>query len=336
MTEAADQERFEQAAQLRDALKTIETLRTRQQKMASPEFGDRDAFGLKLGPAGAVVQVFQMRRGRVVERTELVTDPVALGSLDDVSPDREDGAGEPARENEAVLTPSEAGLPGLTECDVLQAAVQQFYTDHAAPPEIHVPVPFPAADAELLENWLSERSERRVRIMVPRRGEKRGLLDLASRNAEVAYQARFNENVAANYDALETLRAVLALPSLPRRIECFDISTIQGSETVASMVVCEDGRMKKGEYRKFKIRGSRLAGSRVAVGVGDREQSGVESARLESCAGRRTQDVPAIAPTRTRDREPRTADPGRLRLHARGRHAPVSQAARERRAVSRT
>ena len=268
MTEAAGQERFEQAAQLRDALKTIETLRTRQQKMASPEFGDRDAFGLKLGPAGAVVQVFQMRRGRVVERTELVTDPVALGSLDDVSPDREDGAGEPARENEAVPTPSEAGLPGLTECDVLQAAVQQFYTEHAAPPEIHVPVPFPAADAELLENWLSERSERRVRIMVPRRGEKRGLLDLASRNAEVAYQARFNENVAANYDALETLRAVLALPSLPRRIECFDISTIQGSETVASMVVCEDGRMKKGEYRKFRIRGSGLGarGSGEAAG----------------------------------------------------------------------
>src|SRR5918993_938260 len=79
ITEAAGQERFEQAAQLRDALKTIETLRTRQQKMASPEFGDRDAFGLKLGPAGAVVQVFQMRRGRVVERTELVTDPGVLG-----------------------------------------------------------------------------------------------------------------------------------------------------------------------------------------------------------------------------------------------------------------
>jgi excinuclease ABC subunit C len=74
----------------------------------------------------------------------------------------------------------------------------------------------------------------------------------------VAYQARFNENVAAHYDALETLRAVLALPSVPRRIECFDISTIQGSETVASMVVCEDGRMKRSEYRKFRIRGLRL------------------------------------------------------------------------------
>ena len=259
MTEAAGQERFEQAAQLRDALKTIETLRTRQQKMASPEFGDRDAFGLKLGPAGAVVQVFQMRRGRVVERTELVTDPLALGGLDAVADAVEGSPGGLQSDDEAAPAQLEGGLPGLTECDVLQAAVQQFYTEHPAPPEIHVPVPFPDADAELLENWLSERSGRRVRIMVPRRGEKRGLLDLASRNAEVAYQARFNENVAANYDALETLRAVLALPSLPRRIECFDISTIQGSETVASMVVCEDGRMKKGEYRKFRIRGPRTA-----------------------------------------------------------------------------
>jgi excinuclease ABC subunit C len=276
MTEAAGQERFEQAAQLRDALKTIETLRTRQQKMASPEFGDRDAFGLKLGPAGAVVQVFQMRRGRVVERTELVTDPLALGSLDAVA-DAEHSPS-PQRVDDVSAGQLEGGLPGLTECDVVQAAVQQFYTEHPAPPEIHVPVPFPAADAELLENWLSERSERRVRIMVPRRGEKRGLLDLASRNAEVAYQARFNENVAANYDALETLRAVLALPSLPRRIECFDISTIQGSETVASMVVCEDGRMKKGEYRKFRIRGSGLGarGSAESVVVRGNTPAGPE------------------------------------------------------------
>ena len=93
---------------------------------------------------------------------------------------------------------------------------------------------------------------------MPKRGEKRGLLDLAARNAQVAYQTRFNETVAAHYDALETLRLVLGLSSIPRRIECFDISTIQGSETVASMVVCEDGRMKRSEYRKFKIRGRAL------------------------------------------------------------------------------
>jgi excinuclease ABC subunit C len=247
MSQAAAVERFEQAAQLRDAIRTIETLRTRQQKMASPELGDRDAFGLKVGPAGAVVQIFQMRGGKVVERTELVTE---------------------LRDAEGT-----AGLPdhptSSLECDILQAALQQFYAERTAAPEVHVPIPFPAADAELLEGWLSGEAKRRVRLLVPKRGEKRGLLELASRNAQVAYQARFNENVAANYDALETLRAVLALPAVPRRIECFDISTIQGSETVASMVVCEDGRMKRSEYRKFRIRGSLLASGRRRLAESD-------------------------------------------------------------------
>jgi excinuclease ABC subunit C len=234
MSDAATAERYEQAAQVRDAIRTIETLRTRQQKMASVGMGDRDAFGLKIGPAGAVVQVFQMRGGKVVERIELVTDA-------------ERPAGDAA---------------DLTECDVLQAALQQFYAERVAAPEVHIPVAFPEADAELLERWLSGEAGRRVRLVVPMRGEKRGLLDLVARNAQVAYQARFNENVAAHYDALETLRSVLALSAVPRRIECFDISTIQGSETVASMVVCEDGRMKRSEYRKFRIRGApALSGS---------------------------------------------------------------------------
>src|SRR4029453_10223996 len=130
----------------------------------------------------------------------------------------------------------------------------------------HLPIAFNDSDTEMLEGWLSTQAERRVRFVVPRRGEKRGLLDLAARNAEVAYQARFNENVAAHYDALETLRSVLALPSVPRRIECFDISTIQGAETVASMVVCEDGRMKRSEYRKFRIRGTALGVRRSVFG----------------------------------------------------------------------
>ncbi|MBA3295895.1 MAG: excinuclease ABC subunit UvrC [Acidobacteria bacterium] len=223
MAEAASEERFEQAAQLRDAARTVETLATRQQKMSRVEIGDRDAFGIKAGPSGAVVQVFEVRGGRVVERVELVTES--------------------------------ADPSNVAESDILQAALQQFYAERVAPPEIDMPVAFSDSDAEMLEGWLSAGAGRRVRLCVPKRGEKRGLLDLAARNAAVGYQARFNENVAANYDALETLRAVLSLPSLPRRIECFDISTIQGSETVASMVVCEDGRMKRSEYRKFKIRG---------------------------------------------------------------------------------
>jgi excinuclease ABC subunit C len=264
MADAAAGERFEQAAQLRDAIRTIETLRTRQQKMAGPELGDRDAFGLKVGPAGAVVQVFQMRRGRVVERVELVTDAGLLA-------DGGEPGGGPAPTAPPVIPGGDEG----TECAILQAALQQFYADRVAPPEIHLPVPLPAADAELIEGWLGAGAGRRVRLVVPRRGEKRGLLDLASRNAQLAYQARFNENVAAHYDALETLRAALALPALPRRIECFDISTIQGSETVASMVVCEDGRMKRSEYRKFRIRGrGESAGHRSAADEGRRLRQG--------------------------------------------------------------
>jgi excinuclease ABC subunit C len=233
MAEAAAEERFEQAAQLRDAIRVIETLRTRQQKMASVELGDRDAFGLKIGPAGAVVQIFQVRGGKVVERVELVTDANALDAA--------------VPETRRIAS---------TEAEVLQAGLQQFYEDRVAPPEVHLPVAFTVADIEMLEGWLTAQAGRRVRLVVPKRGEKRGLLELAARNAELAYQQRFNENVAAHYDALETLRAVLSLPAVPRRIECFDISTIQGSETVASMVVCEDGRMKRSEYRKYRIRGS--------------------------------------------------------------------------------
>jgi excinuclease ABC subunit C len=256
MQEAAEAERFEQAAQLRDALRTIETVGTRQQKMASAEFGDRDVVGLKVGTAGASVQIFQVRHGRVVERVQLISEserggpPSLVASADQLRRGLAEARGDNAG--------AEAEGPASRENEVLQAAVQQFYEDRVPPPEVHVPLALPETDASTLEDWLSSRADRRVRLVVPKRGEKRGLLDLAARNAEVAYQQRFNENTAAHYDALETLRAVLSLPAVPRRIECFDISTIQGSETVASMVVCEDGRMRKGEYRKFRIRGPGL------------------------------------------------------------------------------
>jgi excinuclease ABC subunit C len=227
MQKAAADERFEEAAQLRDAMRTVQTLHDRQQKMASAELGHRDVFGLKLGPAGAVIQVFQVRSGRVVERIELGTDRAIPGS------------GEGA------------------EAEVLEAAIQQFYELRGPAPEIHVSID--PADREALEAWLSARTGRRVRIVVPLRGAKRGLVDLAARNANLAYQTRFNQVIAAQYDALEMLQHVLTLPALPRRIECFDVSTIQGSETVASMVVCEDGRMRRADYRKFRIRGERSA-----------------------------------------------------------------------------
>src|SRR5437899_1411868 len=120
MLDAFAGERFEEAAQMRDAMRTVQTLQDRQQKMATAELGHRDVFGLKLGPAGAVIQVFQVRSGRVVERVELGTEEAIAGSL---------------------------------EGEVLEAAVQQFYELRPAPPEIHVPSE--PADREALESWLS-------------------------------------------------------------------------------------------------------------------------------------------------------------------------------------
>ncbi|MEW5981166.1 MAG: excinuclease ABC subunit UvrC [Acidobacteriota bacterium] len=229
MRAAAAEERFEQAAHLRDAARTLRTLRDRQQKMATVRLGDRDAFGVKIGPSGSVIQVFQMRGGRVVERVDLVDDDAGTGPQPlDAQPD---------------------------EAEVLQAALQQFYEDREIPPEIHVAVALP--DANLLEEWLSARAGRRVEIAVPRHQARRGLIELATRNAAIAYQTRFSGGAVANYEALDMLRLILALPRFPRRIECFDVSTLQGTDTVASMVVCEDGRMKKGEYRKYRVRGDR-------------------------------------------------------------------------------
>ncbi|MEQ1896101.1 MAG: excinuclease ABC subunit UvrC [Vicinamibacterales bacterium] len=218
MAEAAGAERFEQAAQLRDAMRTVEALRDRQQKLATAQLGDRDVFGLKRGPSGVVVLVFLMRGGRVVERIELASNAEAA----------------PA-----------------TDRDALEAALQQFYEDRVPPPEIHVPEA--VEDQEAVEEWLSGLEGRRIRLVVPQRGDKRALVDLAIRNAELSYRTRFNDTTASHFEALETIRTALALPAVPRRIECFDISTIQGSDTVASMVVCEDGRMKKADYRKFRI-----------------------------------------------------------------------------------
>ena len=223
MLEASARERFEEAAQLRDAMRTVQTLQQRHQKMASAELGDRDVFGVKLGARGAVVQVFLVRGGRVIERIEFIWEAQAAGE---------------------------------SEAAVIEAAIQQFYADQDPPPEIHVPV-LPG-EHQLLEEWLGQQAERKVRIVTPRRGDKKSMIELAQRNAALTYRTRFDTEATANYDALEVLQQVLRLPKLPRRIDCFDISTIQGSDTVASMVVCEDGRMKKGEYRKFKVKSEKL------------------------------------------------------------------------------
>ena len=253
MREAADEERYERAAQCRDAMRTVETLRDRQQKMATSRLGDRDAFGVKLGPAGGVIQVFQMRRGRVVERVELVADDVRSATD--------------------------------SERDLVQAAVQQFYATHDVPPEVHVPVE--VDEREEVERWLSVRAGRRVKLHVPKRGDTRGLLELASRNAGLAYDSRYSEDAQVHAGALEELRRVLDLPVAPHRVECFDISTVQGRETVGSLVVCEDGRMQRGEYRKFRVQGLGMAGGR------GRRRSRAGSRRPDAAASAREGPAPA-------------------------------------------
>ncbi len=230
MLAASDDQRYEVAAQTRDAIKTIETLRDRQQKMSTVRLGDRDAFGVKTGPAGAVIQVFQMRGGRVIERVELIAD-------------------------------ASAGV-GPTPLDAVQAAVQQFYEVRLAPPEVHVPIEI--EDRVALERWLGDRAGRKVKVTVPQRGDKRGLLDLATRNAALGYRSRYSDEALARGAALEELRQALGLQTVPRRIECFDISTIQGSETVGSMVVCEDGRLVRKQYRKYRLRGGVWRKARAA------------------------------------------------------------------------
>lgn len=225
MADAAAAERFEEAAHHRDAMRVVQAVGARQQKMATPGLGDRDVFGVAAGPAGAVIQVFQVRRGRVVERVTL-----------------QGGAADAA-----------AGAAAL-----VGAALQQFYEGQDPPREIDLPVE--VDDADVTEAWLSSRAQRRVQLLVPQRGDRKRLVDLATRNAELAVRAAADPG-GDTFAALDGLRQVLALPALPRRIECIDISTLQGSETVAAVVVCEDGRMAKGEYRKYRVSGAASRGS---------------------------------------------------------------------------
>jgi len=252
MQQASHDERYEEAAQLRDAMRTVEAVKERTQKMASVELGDRDVFGVKVGASGAVVQIFLVRGGRVIERIEFVWA---------------------------------AAESGEKESDVIEAAIQQFYTYQEPPPEIHVPVA--PNEQQLLEDWLTQKIDRKVRIVVPQRGTKKGMMELAHRNAALGYRTRFDQNATANYEALESLQAALRLPKLPRRVDCFDISTIQGAETVASMVVCEEGRMRPSEYRKFKIKEDRPAGQQAGRPAGEARRFLDDFAAMEQVVRRR-------------------------------------------------
>ncbi len=218
MEEASASEEFELAAHYRDAVDTMEALAERQ-KMAVLGYDDIDIFGYHQEENMVSVSIFHMRGGRVVDKKELFWED---------------------QEN------FDAG-------EFFQSVLKQYYVD--APfiaIEIHVPVDF--EDRVLLEEWLSQRRGRKVEIRTPQRGAKREMMELVNRNARLSYLQRFRAAMPSPATISKDVEEVLDLEKPPRRIECFDISNLQGSDVVASMVVWEDGRMKKSDYRRFIIR----------------------------------------------------------------------------------
>jgi len=219
MSRASEEERYEAAAGIRDQIRTVEEIEQRQ-KIAAAEGDDTDVLAWYAEPPQVAVNLFHMRGGRVVDRRDFYFED---------------------------LSEFEPG-------EFVSALLKQLYLEAAYLPRIiHVPHEF--EDCELLEAILSERAGRKVEIATPQRGQKRAFLELVERNAKLSFDQRFRVLKPSSKAIVEALQQALALPAPPRRIESFDISHIQGSDTVASMVVWEEGRMKKSDYRKFIIRG---------------------------------------------------------------------------------
>ncbi len=218
MQEAAESTRFEEAAALRDLITTVEEMEEKQ-KIAAAEGENIDIFGYYAEPPLVAANLFHLRNGRVVDRREYFWEDVF------------------------DFEPSE----------FFSSLLKQLYLDQQyIPSRIHVPVDF--EDREALEELLSERRGRKVEIQTPQRGQKKALLALVETNSKHAFHQRFRVMEPSQKLIQEALQEALGLPELPKRIECFDISHIQGTDKVASMVVWENGRMKKADYRKFIIR----------------------------------------------------------------------------------
>ncbi len=234
MQRASEEERFEQAAVYRDLLRTVEEVQEKQ-KLAAASGDDTDIVGYHCEAPLLAVTLFHVRGGRVVDRREFFWE------------DREE------------FDPGE----------FLGALLKQVYLDSGYIPHfVHLPVDF--EDRPLLEEILGERKGRRVEILTPQRGPKRALLDLVMKNAAHSFTQRFRVLQPSSRAIAEALESALGLERAPRRIESFDVSHLQGAETVASLVVWENGRMKKSNYRKFIIRTARpgddFAALKEAVG----------------------------------------------------------------------
>jgi len=218
MEAAAEDLQFEKAAALRDILNTVEEIAERQ-KMAAAAGNDADIFGFYAEPPMVAVNVFHMRNGQIVDRREFFW------------------------EDQREFNTSE----------FFSSLLLQIYLDQQfVPSAIHVPVEF--EDCAVMEELLSEKKNRKVEIVTPQRGQKKAMLSLAETNAKHSFEARFRVMKPSSAAIKEALQDALNLGEAPNRIECFDISHVQGTDKVASMVVWEDGRMKKSDYRKFIIR----------------------------------------------------------------------------------
>jgi len=218
MQQASDQMHFEGAASLRDLISTVEEMEEKQ-KIAAAEGENIDILAYYAEPPLVSANLFHLRNGRIVDRREYFWED----------------------------------LFDFQSSEFFSSLLKQIYLDQQyIPSRIHVPVDF--EDREALEELLSEKRGHKVEIQMPQRGQKKALLALVETNAKHAFQQRFRVMKPSSKAVQEALQDALGLAEPPQRIECFDISHIQGTDKVASMVVWEDGRMKKSDYRKFIIR----------------------------------------------------------------------------------
>ena len=222
MHAASEDERFEEAAGYRDLLRTITEMEEKQ-KIAAAAGDDTDVLAWYAEPPQVAVNLFHLRGGRVVDRRDFYWE----------------------------------NLEEFDAAEFLPSLLKQLYLDaEYLPRQIHTPFGFD--DCELLEEVLTEKAGHRVEIMNPQRGQKHQFLELVEKNAQQSFITRFRISKPSTETIVEALESALGLPEPPKRIECFDISHMQGSDTVASMVVWEAGKMKKSDYRKFIIRGEAM------------------------------------------------------------------------------
>ena len=221
MFHASEELDFEKAMEYRDLITAIETVKNRQ-KITALDGEDRDILGLRRDHSDCIIQIFFVRDGKIIGRDHSF-----------LKIDEEDG-----------------------DEEILSLFLRQFYNGTPfIPKEIHLPCSLP--DQQIIEQWLSKVKGKKVHIINPKQGDKEKLVDLAGKNAGILmlrYVEKYRQEKKKQEQALEELRAAVGLSELPVRIESYDISNTSGALTVGSMVVYQNGKEKRNDYRKFRIR----------------------------------------------------------------------------------